>query len=200
MPACCPKHLGAEWVYSVDLKDFFPSVSIYKVREALALLGYRTEPSISTISLLCCLNGRLVQGAPTSPALSNIVLQNTDYKLAAIADAHDCVFTRYADDIVFSGRGKVPEILPAAVKAAVRSDGWVLADRKEELSELPNRLKVHGLLVHGSRLRLTKGYRNRIRAYRHLVREGKIAVKDQMKVRGHLNYASQIEKTEVDDR
>lgn len=72
--------------------------------------------------------------------------------------------------------------------------GWVIADEKEHLAELPNRLKVHGLLVHGPKPRMTKGYRNRIRAYRHLIENGKIKSEDIDKVKGHLAYAAQVEQ------
>jgi RNA-directed DNA polymerase len=189
------RHLSASWVYSVDIENFFPSVSIDRVQIALSGLGYRTEKSIATLSSVCCLRGHLVQGAPTSPLLSNMVLHDIDQKLASIAEGHNVVFTRYADDIVFSGRGEVPNDVLVAIKATIVGDGWVLADRKEELSSLPKRLKVHGLLVHGEKLRLTKGYRNRIRAYRHLSGRGKIAEDDQAKIAGHINYAVQVEKT-----
>jgi len=188
------QHLLAVWVYSIDIEDFFPSVSFERVQHALRVLGYRTEKSINTLSTLCCLRARLVQGAPTSPVLSNIVLQGVDEKLMSIAEEHSLVFTRYADDIVFSGRGEVPNELILRIKSTVIDDGWRLADHKEELASLPKRLKVHGLLVHGQRVRLTKGYRNRIRAYRHLSSSGKIREEDKAKISGHVNYALQVEK------
>lgn len=58
---------------------------------------------------------------------------------------------------------------------------------------LPNRLKVHGLLVHGEKVRLTKGYRNRIRAYKHLYGKDKIKDEDVKRIVGHITYASQVE-------
>jgi len=187
------KHLSAEWVYSVDIENFFPSIPIDRVREAFRSTGYQTEESVKILSTLCCLNQHLVQGSPTSPVLSNIVLQNVDQQLASIAAEGNFVFTRYADDIVFSGGGEVPREALTQIKSVVTDDGWTLSARKERLTESPNRLKVHGLLVHGDKLRLTKGYRNRIRAYRHLLNNGKIREGDLDKIKGHLNYSSQVE-------
>ncbi|MDB5740766.1 MAG: RNA-directed polymerase [Alphaproteobacteria bacterium] len=187
------KHLGARWTYSVDIENFFPSVSGGAVREALVRLGYRTDASLNLITRLACMNQGLAQGAPSSPIISNVALHGTDEKLAAIALQHDLIFTRYADDIVFSGKGNVPEHLSAAVKEVMVSESWVLADHKEEFVQLPSRLKVHGLLVHGETLRLTKGYRNRIRALKHLLEKGKILPDDIAVVSGHLNYSKQIE-------
>lgn len=187
------KHLSSDWVFSVDIENFFPSVSIQRVGEALRTIGYQTDQSVEILSALCCLDRHLVQGSPTSPILSNIVLQNVDQQLALIAAEGSFVFTRYADDIVLSGSGDVPHERLAQIKSVIADDGWTLSARKERLSESPNRLKVHGLLVHGEKLRLTKGYRNRIRAYRHLLKNEKISEEDLSRIKGHLNFASQVE-------
>lgn len=186
------QHLSANWVYSLDIENFFPSVSSQRVENALQAVGYKTEPSISLLTKLCCLNGHMVQGAPSSPVLSNIALEKVDGYLASIALEHHSVYTRYADDIVFSGKDDVPDSLPDKVKNILIEDGWILSARKERLSVSPSRLKVHGLLVHGEKLRLTKGYRNQIRAYQHLLDNGKITVNDLDRIRGHLNYASHL--------
>lgn len=187
------RHLSSGWIYSVDIENFFPSVTIQHVRRALRTIGYRTDDSVEILSTLCCLNHRLVQGSPASPVLSNIVLQNVDQQLSLIAAKGKFVFTRYADDIVISGIGDIPHETLTQIKSVVTDDGWTLSARKERLSESPNRLKVHGLLVHGEKLRLTKGYRNRIRAYRHLLKNEKIREEDLSRIKGHLNYASQVE-------
>lgn len=187
------KHLSAEWVFSVDIENFFPSISNDRVMQALTKLGYETETTKKNISQLVCLRLWLVQGAPTSPVLSNIVLDSADRQLAELSDRLEIRFTRYADDIVFSGRGDVPANLTEQVKEILVNDGWVLSKRKESLSALPERLKVHGLLVHGERLRLTKGYRNRIRAYKYLTGKDAIKAEDRKKIEGHLKYAELFE-------
>lgn len=53
-------------------------------------------------------------------------------------------------------------------------------------------IKVCGLLVHGDRPRLTKGYRNRIRAFKHLIEANKIAEDDLERIKGHLAYAQTV--------
>jgi len=78
------------------------------------------------------------------------------------------------------------------VKRTIESGGWTVAAKKEKLFRRPYRLKVHGLLIDGTAPRLTKGYRRRIRALRHLLEEGKIRDEDLDKTIGHLNYADQI--------
>lgn len=187
-------HLGAEWVCSVDIENFFPSVRGESVAEALRHLGYETDDSIELLTRLCCLKNSLVQGSPASPVLSNIVLRNLDRTLSDFADDAACTFTRYADDIVMSGTGNPPDNILEKLDAMVTEDGWTVATAKSELVRSPNRLKVHGLLVHSDKIRLTKGYRNKLRAYRHLLKKGQIREADLPTVLGHLNYALQVER------
>ena len=115
--------------------------------------------------------------------------------MVAVAKTHELRFTRYADDITFSGKGEFPEEIKSVVKNAIESRGWKIAPAKEFLAKRPNRLKVHGLLVHGKKPRLTKGYRNRIRAFRHLLAKDAVDPEDFPWVMGHLSYATSVENT-----
>ena len=140
------------------------------------------------------MNDSLVQGSPCSPIISNIVLRKLDAQLQQYAQRIGATYTRYADDIVFSGDGDPPEGIAEEIRRLVVGDGWTISEHKTRLDRLPNRLKVHGLLVHGDELRLTKGYRNRIRAYRHLIENKAIDEADMLKILGHINYAKQVER------
>lgn len=186
-------HTQSDWIYSIDIENFFPSIPASRVRTALENIGYKAD-SLDIVTPLTCYNGALSQGAPTSPIISNLVLNIVDQKLTELATANNITYTRYADDMVFSGTGDVPLETLNVIKKIVVDDGWKLSERKEELSKRPYRLKVHGLLVHGERVRLTKGYRNKIRAYKHLFELGKIKDTDIAKVSGHLNYSKQVSK------
>lgn len=187
------KHLSAKWVYSLDIENFFPSVSREKVKDALKILGYSTDQSLDILSQICCLNGNLVQGSPTSPIISNIVLSSLDLQLKNLSADNNVTFTRYADDLVFSGVTTTSKSLLENFKSLIINDGWKVSEHKEHFAELPQRLKVHGLLVHGNHVRPTKGYRNKIRAYKHLLNNQKIHPDDIEKIKGHINYASYIE-------
>lgn len=186
------RHCCAQWVYSLDLRDFFHSVDSNRVIQSLRKLGYPDSASV-LIAQLCTLGGALPQGSPASPVLSNLAFSQTDLELVAIAEKLGVRYTRYADDIVFSGERELPTDLQTLVRACLGKHAWQIAPEKEKVVKLPNRLKVHGLLVHGSKPRLTKGYRNRIRAYRHLVLAGKVTPGDQAKIAGHISYAKQVE-------
>lgn len=187
-------HVGAVWVISADIENFFPSVGEERVEEALRVLGYKDQETLENCRKLVCLDGALTQGAPTSPLLSNIVLRKLDEALLDIAAEHEAVYTRYADDIVFSGRSVMPAGLADKLREVIVADGWRISEDKFESVRSPMRLKVHGLLVHGDDVRLTKGYRNKIRAFKHLLAAGKISEETLPKVRGHISYSSFIDR------
>lgn len=185
-------HCCAKWVYSTDIKNFFQTTKLSAVRNSVQGLGY-SQKGAEILSMLCCLDGALAQGSPASPVLSNLVFQPVDTELAEIAVKAGLRYTRYADDVVISGLGTFPKELPGKVKHAIQSHGWEIANEKELLVFAPKRLKVHGLVVHGEKPRLTKGYRNRIRAYKHLVASNRVASEDISRFFGHLAYAASID-------
>jgi len=187
------QHCEAEWVFSVDIRDFFPSTQVPIVEAGLREVGFGAH-SAELIARLCCLGGALAQGAPSSPVLSNICFNAADKRLAEISSRYPVVLTRYADDVVFSGKGNFPDEIRKEVELLFEELSWTLAEEKTRLAVLPNRLKVHGLLVHGADIRLTKGYRNKIRAFKYLLEAGKIKAEDLAIIKGHINYAEQVNK------
>lgn len=194
--AAAQMHCGARWVYSLDLRNFFPNIAASRVVAALIARGY-SERASNLCARLCTLDGRLPQGSPASPVLSNLVFLDTDLALEEIADSAGIRYSRYADDLVFSGQGDVPANLVAQIKAVLAANAWAIAPEKEHFAVLPARLKVHGLLVHGPTPRLTKGYRNRIRAYRHLLLNDQVAPDDLNRIRGHIAYAEHVERAKI---
>ncbi|MEC5385530.1 reverse transcriptase family protein [Uliginosibacterium sp. H3] len=184
-------HCGAQWVFSIDVQNFFPTTPFGLVESSLASLGFNNQTSI-LLAQLCCLHGFLAQGAPTSPVLSNLCFGAIDAKLAEFSQKYNVRLSRYADDIVFSGIGAFPEGLKEESIGLFVGSPWCLAEGKIEFSSLPDRLKVHGLLVHGETVRLTKGYRNKLRAYSHLIQKNAIDGENLNKIKGHLIYGNYV--------
>lgn len=181
------RHCNARWVFSVDIKNFFPTTPLALVITKLQSKGYNQEGA-ELLGRPACYRGALAQGAPSSPVLSNICFEEVDRALVELAEKYKLRLTRYADDIVFSGLDKYPENLPQEVATLFTDEPWQLAEQKTHFAELPNRLKVHGMLVHGPIVRLTKGYRNKLRAYQHLIENGQIQKHDLQKIKGHIGY------------
>ncbi len=187
-------HCQSAWVYSVDIEDFFPSTKDDVVIKELIKLGY-SEKGAKLITSLCCYRNSLGQGAPSSPVLSNLVMKPIDRQLKALAEDLEINFSRYADDIVFSGSSTFPSGLKDKVTEIFGKTCWKLSPIKEYFAESNKgqRLKVHGLLVNGEKPRLTKGYRNKIRAYKHLQFNNKIEPEDEERIQGHIMFAESVE-------
>lgn len=90
-------------VFNVDLKDFFPSIHLGRVIGLFKHSSFNFTPIVAnTLAQICCFNGTLPQGAPTSPIISNMICARMDKELSKLSHKYDCVYTRYADDITFS--------------------------------------------------------------------------------------------------
>lgn len=186
-------HCNKDWVFSSDISDFFQTTAQSLVIEQLMKFGY-TESASRMLAELNCLSGALAQGSPASPVLANIAMQPVDDQLKSMAEEIGADFTRYADDIVISGLGDPPATLTEQLESIFVSTPWKLAAHKTHLARRPQRMKVHGLLVHEGKPRLTKGYRRRLRAIRHQIELGKVAKADMPTALGHLAYAMSVEK------
>ena len=134
--AAASVHCGADWVYSLDLRDFFPSISEARVVSALESIGFAVR-SAAFLSRLMTLNGQLPQGSPASPVISNIAFLPTDLALAATADGAGVKYTRYADDLVFSGTGQPAGDLSQSIRNILLQHGWSIAQEKEYLAVRP---------------------------------------------------------------
>lgn len=117
-------HVGKEVIINIDLKDFFPSISYIRVKGLFKSFGYSetastifglicTEPKIKEVEvngktefLLSWTKRYLPQGAPTSPAITNILCHRLDRRLHSMAKQYGFDYTRYADDLTFSASGE----------------------------------------------------------------------------------------------
>jgi len=96
-------HLRQPIIIKFDIKDFFPSIKRWRVFSLFFEFGYTSQLSM-LLSRMCCLNDCLPQGAPTSPALANIVCRSLDHDLLEYCLQNGLRYTRYADDITISGQ------------------------------------------------------------------------------------------------
>lgn len=115
------QHMGQRHMAVLDIADCFPSTRVDMVRCALEVGGFSREAA-HLVTQLTTTNGRLPQGAPTSPALLNIVLRDLDCKLEARARRAGAIYTRYMDDLCFSGPGELSSLM-AYAKSSLRRRG-----------------------------------------------------------------------------
>ncbi len=166
-------HVGQPIVTNADVKNCFPSVKWSLVMGALRRdLGHRLCPgAISLLVDICTADGGLPIGAPTSPALLNRVLVRTDEVLQAAALRLDCRYTRYADDLTFSGDHGAVRLLGVAERT-LSQIGLVLDSKKTNIYRPGRRQIVTGLVVN-ERVSVPRRLRRRIRAAVHAVEQGR---------------------------
>ena len=157
-------HVHSDWVISFDLKDFFPTTDVEKVRQVLNKYYTLEGKALETVLRLTCRGGSLPQGAPTSPHLANLVFFKGDELLSELAKKHALSYTRYADDMTFSGNG-LPDGFENLVDQVVRSVGYRLAGEKTKRMGRHQCQKVTGLVVNDG-VRLPRNQRRRLRAIR----------------------------------
>ena len=138
-------HRNQELVLKLDIKDFFPSIKSGRVFNFFKRLGYQKAVS-QMLTNLCTLNGSLPQGAPTSPALSNLIISRLDTRLSHYAIQKKIRYTRYADDMTFSGSFAPGEIIKL-VRIASEDEGLILNERKIRLMKKHQRQIVTGVVV-----------------------------------------------------
>lgn len=158
------KHLNQEMVLNIDLKDFFPSIGTRKVFYIFnSLCGYDEDLSYC-LTRLVTLNDSLAQGACTSPIISNIVSFKMDNRLYKLSEKLGIVYTRYADDITFSGAAdKVNNKLLYMVEKIINECGYSLNKKKTRFQFRTTRQEVTGLIVNGNEISIPSNYIRKIR-------------------------------------
>lgn len=179
-------HVGQDVVINLDLKDFFPSIGMRRVRGVFRQLGYSQQVA-SLLALVCTeaptdevqLDGRryfvargdrvLPQGAPTSPMLTNLLCRRLDARLAASAARLGFRYTRYADDLSFSAdaaHSRDTAKLLWRVKQIVASEGLTVHPDKQQVMRRHRQQHVTGIVVN-DKLSLDRDTMRRFRAVLH---------------------------------
>jgi retron-type reverse transcriptase len=187
-------HVGQPVVVNADISNCFPSVRWSLVLAALRReLGDRLSPTaISLLVDLCTARGALPVGSPASPALLNLVLRRTDEVLQAAAENIGAKYTRYADDLTFSGDRRVVGLLRTAQRT-LGQIGLVLDPKKTNIFRRGRRQMVTGLVVN-EQVAVPREVRRQMRAAVHRVEQG-VSLEDGQTVeqlKGRLAFLSMV--------
>ncbi len=183
-------HVGQGVVANIDLKDFFGSITAKHITELLAVNGFG-EREAWAIAQVCTKNDALPQGAPTSPTLSNAILYEFDRWIARYCERRDIVYSRYADDITFSGssRTSLAEVIASATKN-LRKLGFRINPDKTRMASTAAQQVVTGVVVNEV-ARPSRLYRRRVRAAIHQATISQSVSAEKMsELRGHIAYFS----------
>lgn len=166
-------HVGQRVVANADVRQCFSSVGWTRVLGALRrdLGGQLSPAAIGLIGDLVTAEGCLPTGAPTSPALLNRVLLRSDEILTQLAAVHRVNYTRYADDLSFSGEAAAVKMLGHA-KRVLAQVGLELDPKKTHIFRRGRRQMVTGLVVN-SQVSVPRKLRRELRAAVHAAENGK---------------------------
>lgn len=153
-------HSGRDKLLKLDIKDFFPSISLERVVKIFSTLGYPNNVSFM-LAKICTLNGTLPQGAVTSPSISNIVMKRYDTAMYSYAKKNMLRYTRYADDIAVSGSMITPAQANFFVKA-LTTYGFSVNEKKYLLLGNGDKKIVTGLDISTGDVRVTRQFRREI--------------------------------------
>lgn len=107
------QHLNQAYMAILDVKDCFPSTTMRRIRDSFGAHGFKPIEE-GLLTRLVSYRGLLPQGPPTSPAVLNLVFAPIDAALSDLAKSHQAVYTRYVDDLCFSGARPVRRLATEA--------------------------------------------------------------------------------------
>jgi len=215
-------HRRRRYVLNVDLVDFFGTIHFGRVRGFFhSSKDFELKLEAATVlAQIACHEGKLPQGSPCSPVISNLIGNILDMRLAALAKHHGCSYTRYADDLSFStSKAVFPKELArispgnevtccagSDLESAVESSGFKINSLKTRLQFSRSRQDVTGLVVN-QHLNTPVEYRRALRAMVHhycstgqfLLKKidpltGKQAVGSPAQLQGMIGFAYQVER------
>ncbi len=211
-------HVGAEIVINLDLKDFFPSISYKRIKGIFQALGYSeaiatvlglicTEPDIAEVQLdgktyfVAQSDRHLPQGAPTSPALTNLLCRRLDKRLTGLAEFEGYSYTRYADDLTFSGSGDAKDTIGSLLKhtrGIVEHEGLTLHPDKTRVLRSNQQQEVTGIVVN-EKLNVDRATLKKFRATLHHIEKDGLAGKTWgtggdliAAIEGFANYVAMV--------
>ncbi len=161
------KHLSKKTLLKLDLKNFFPSIPINWVVNYFSSLGYANNVAFY-LAALCCYEGKLSQGSSTSPYLTNILLLSLDRRLIGLANRYDLAYTRYADDLTFSGN-YIPHKYIDIVSGFIDDYGLSINPEKTRLHTKQGQRIVTGISVSGNELKLPRSTKRELRKEIHYI-------------------------------
>lgn len=212
-------HVARHDLINLDVSNFFPTVNWRRVRGLWKSFGY--SPAVATLLALLTTEAErtlveydgqkywvalgercLPQGAPTSPALSNLVSRRLDRRLLGLANKRGWRYTRYADDLTFSAIEKKRPDIPWMIRqtqSILAAEGFLLHPSKVRVQRKGRRQTVTGVVVN-EKLSVPRDEVRRLRAILHGARKTGLAAQNRENLphfpawlRGKLAYLAMID-------
>lgn len=174
-------HKNQNIVLTIDIKDFFPSISTDKIIGVFRRMGYSLAVS-TLLAKLCSIDNGLPQGAPTSPALSNLIMYYIDKRIFGYCRSKAIRYTRYADDMTFSG-DLDDNVLIGFIKDILEEAKLYIKHDKTRLRRKSQQQEVTGVVVN-EKIQVARTYRKKFRQEMYFIKKYGLA--------SHIKQINQI--------
>jgi len=188
-------HEDGDWILRMDIQNFFMNIREGAVSKVFEDAGYHSSVT-KFMTNICTFSGFLPQGAPTSPALSNLISKRMDVAIGTAATHFGANYTRYSDDLVISSNDR--DSLWACgkmVRRIVRTEGFRLNRKKMRLAGPGDSRRITGLIIGSNGVGIGRRKEREIRAM--IYRLGKKPTDDNYselaKIFGYLSYISDVD-------
>ena len=201
-------HGGKQVVLKLDILHFFDSVRYSTVKDKVFPEEIYAEPLRILLTMLCYHKDTLPQGAPSSPAITNIILYEFDELIGQWCRDRGIVYTRYCDDKTFSGDFDPAEVI-RFVRLELKKLGFLLNEQKNRIQRPGQQQSVTGIVVN-EKLSIPSDYRRKLRQelyycrkfgiQEHLQKTGLEIPEDiyRMQLLGKVNYVLQLHPDDQD--
>ncbi len=154
-------HINKEMILKLDIKDFFENISFVDIYNSCFSIEYFPKSVGMILTYLCTYDNHLTQGSPTSAYISNLVMKEFDEELGNWCNLKNISYTRYSDDMTFSGEFNPGELI-VKVRKMLYKLGLELNNNKIHIVHKSSSQKVTGIVVN-EKLQVNIKYRNKIR-------------------------------------
>ena len=200
-------HVNKKLILKLDIKDFFNNISFMDVYNKVFLEEYFPKQARTVLTYLCTYNEFLPQGAPTSSYISNLIMQDFDEKIGLFCEKNNISYTRYSDDMTFSGDFNVKMVI-FKVKDELKKMGMQLnydkihviySNMSQQVTGITVNEKPQVLKVKRRKIRQEVYYIKKYGLYSHLKR---INVKDEFSylrsLLGKINFVLMVNSEDLE--
>ena len=201
-------HVGKQVVLKLDILHFFDSIRYSTVKDNVFPEEIYAESLRILLTMLCYHKDALPQGAPSSPAITNIILYELDEQIGQWCRERNIAYTRYCDDMTFSGDFEPAEVI-RFVRLELKKIGFLLNEQKTKLQHPGQQQTVTGIVVN-EKLSIPADYRRKLRQelyycrkfgiQEHLQKIGLEIPEDtyRLQLLGKVNYVLQVHPDDRD--
>lgn len=154
-------HINKEMILKLDIKDFFENISFLNIYNSCFPIEYFPKSVGMILTYLCTYDNHLTQGSPTSAYISNLVMKEFDEELGNWCNLRNISYTRYSDDMTFSGAFNPSELI-TKVRKMLYKLGLELNNDKIHIVYKSSSQNVTGIVVN-EKMQVNVKYRNKIR-------------------------------------